>query len=252
MIGIQYFFIKHGAQPKLSVFSFPMQESKSIKNWNEDERPREKMLQKGAAALTDAELLAILISSGTKKRSALDLARDILELAHNNLREIGRLNVPELQKVKGIGEARAITICAAMELGRRRQMSEGLERAAISNSKEAARIILPLLQDLNHEVFCVLYLNQSSKLLRHEFISSGGLTATVVDIRMILKNCLLYNANQIIIAHNHPSGSKRPSEADKSLTIQLRDAAELMNIKLVDHLIIAGNEFLSMSDEGLV
>ncbi len=229
-----------------------MQESKSIKNWSEDERPREKMQQKGAAALTDAELLAILISSGTRERSALDLARDILTLANNNLREIGRLNIQELKKIKGIGEARAITICAAMELGRRRQMSEGLERVAINKSSEAARIIMPLLQDLNHEMFCVLYLNQASKILKHEFISSGGLTATVVDIRIILKNCLLYNANQIIIAHNHPSGNKTPSEADKSLTLRLRQAAELMDIKLKDHIIIAGSEYLSMSDEGLM
>ena len=252
MIGIEYFFIKNSLQLKLSVFSFPMQESKSIKNWNEDERPREKMLQKGAAALTDAELLAILISSGTRERSAVDLARDILALAGNNLREIGRLNIAELQKVKGIGEARAITISAAMELGRRRQVSEGLDRVAINKSSEAAHIILPMLQDLNHEVFCVLYLNQASRVLKHEFISSGGLTATVVDIRMILKNCLLYNANQIIIAHNHPSGSKKPSEADKSLTLRLREAAELMDIRLKDHIIIAGNDYLSMSDEGMI
>ncbi len=229
-----------------------MQESKSIKNWSEDERPREKMLQKGAAALTDAELLAILISSGTRERSALDLARDILGLAHNNLRELGRIGIPELQKIKGIGEARAITISAAMELGRRRQVSEGMDRVAVKTSKDAATILLPLLQDLNHEVFCVMYLNQAGRLIRHEFISSGGLTATVVDIRMILKNCLLYNANQLIIAHNHPSGSKKPSDADKKLTLQLREAAELMSITLRDHIIIAGNEYLSMSDEGLV
>lgn len=227
-----------------------MNESKSIKNWSEEERPREKMLQKGAPALTDAELLAILISSGTRERSALDLARDILALAHNNLRELGRLNVLEMQKTKGIGEARAITICAAMELGRRRQVSEGLERANINSSAKAAEFIKPLLQDLNHEVFCVVYLNQASRYLRHEFISSGGMTATVADTRMILKNCLLYNANQIIIAHNHPSGSLKPSEADKQLTLKLRDAAALMDIKLMDHIIIAGHEHLSMADEG--
>ena len=229
-----------------------MQVSNSIKNWNEDERPREKMLQKGVAALTDAELLAILISSGTRERSALDLARDILALAHNNLREIGRLTIPELQKVKGIGEVRAITISAAMELGRRRQISDGPERAVINKSMEAARILMPLLQDLNHEVFCVLYLNQASRLLKQEFLSSGGITGTVVDVRMILKNCLLYNANIIIIAHNHPSGSKNPSEADKTITLQLRQAADLMNIKLQDHIIVAGSEYFSMSDEGLI
>ncbi len=229
-----------------------MNESKSIKNWTEDERPREKMLQKGAAALTDAELLAILISSGTREKSALDLARDILGMANNNLKELGRLNVLELQKVKGIGEARGITICAAMELGRRRQISEGLERITIQSSKEAASIVLPLLQDLNHEVFCVIYLNQARRVLKYELISSGGITSTVVDVRMILKNCLLYNANQMIIAHNHPSGSTKPSVADKELTNRLSEAAKLMDIKLLDHLIIAGGEYLSLSDEGIM
>lgn len=224
----------------------------SIKNWQEDDRPREKMAQRGPAALTDAELLAILIASGTKERSALDLARDILEMAHSNLRELGRLNLTELQKVKGIGEARAITIAAAMELGRRRQMSEGLERKAIKRSKEAVEVIMPLLQDLNHEAFCVLYLNPACKLIRHELISSGGLTATVADTRIILKNTLLNNASQLIIAHNHPSGSKVVSEPDKQLTTRLRDAAALMDIRLIDHIIIAGNDFVSMADEGLL
>ena len=229
-----------------------MNESKSIKNWTEDERPREKMLQKGAAALTDAELLAILISSGTREKSALDLARDILGMANNNLKELGRLNVLELQKVKGIGEARGITICAAMELGRRRQISEGLERITIQSSKEATSIVLPLLQDLNHEVFCVIYLNQARRVIKYELISSGGITSTVVDVRMILKNCLLYNANQMIIAHNHPSGSTKPSAADKDLTNRLSEAAKLMDIKLLDHLIIAGGEYLSLSVEGIM
>ena len=229
-----------------------MNVSNSIKNWSEDERPREKMLQKGAASLTDAELLAILISSGTRERSALDLARDILALADNNLRELGRLNVIELQKVKGIGEARGITICAAMELGRRRQVGEGLERTAIRTSADAAHILMPLLQDLNHEVFCVLYLNNSSKVIRHEFISSGGLTGTVADIRIILKICLLHNANQIVISHNHPSGSKKISESDKQLTMKIKEGAALMDIKLLDHVIIVGSEYISLADEGLL
>ncbi len=229
-----------------------MQESNSIKNWNEDDRPREKMLQKGAAALTDAELLAILISSGTKERSALDLARDVLGLAGNDLRLMGRLSIPELQKIKGIGEARAITISSALELGRRRQMSEGLERGTIKTSRDAVPILMGLLQDLNHEVFCVVYLNISGKILKHEIISSGGMTATVVDIRMVLKSCLLNNANKIIVGHNHPSGSVKPSEADLSMTRQLRDAGDLMNIKLLDHIIIGGDKYLSMSDEGLI
>ena len=230
----------------------PVSVSKSIKNWSEEERPREKMLQKGAASLTDVELLAIIISSGTRERSAVDLARDILGLAQNNLQQLGRLNVLELQKIKGIGEARAITICSAMELGRRRQVGEGLERVTVKSSQDAANIFMPLLQDLNHEVFCVLYLNNASKVIRHELISSGGLSATVADIRMILKNCLLNNANQVILAHNHPSGNKNPSEADKTLTNKIMESARLMDIKLMDHIIIAGNEYLSMADEGLI
>ncbi len=226
--------------------------SNSIKNWAEDDRPREKMLQRGAAALTDAELLAILISSGTREKSALDLAREVLALAHNHLHELGRLSIIELKKTKGIGEARAITIAAAMELGRRRQVGEGLQRATISTSKDAAEIIIPLLQDLNHEAFCVMYLNQANRLIRHEIISSGGLTGTVADIRIILKSALLQNANQVIIAHNHPSGNMQPSGADKELTRKLKDAAGLMDIKLLDHLIISANGFLSFSDEGLI
>ena len=210
------------------------------------------MLQKSAAALTDAELLAILISSGTKEKSALDLAREILMLANNNLHELGRLNIIELQKTKGIGEARAITIAAALELGRRRQMAQGLQRATIVQSADAAEIIIPVLRDLTHEVFWVLYLNQGNQPIRSEQVSSGGLTGTVADIRMILKNALLYNANKLIIAHNHPSGNKQPSNADKELTYKLSQAAQLMDIKLIDHLIVCGTTYLSMADEGII
>lgn len=224
----------------------------SIKNWAEDERPREKLMQKGPSALSDAELLAILISSGTKEKSALDLAREILALANNNLQELGRLNIKQLQKTKGIGEARAITIASALELGRRRQVSEGLQRAVIGKSADAAAIVMPLLQDLNHEAFCVLYLNQANKVLRHEIISSGGLTSTVADIRMILKNALLNNANRLIVAHNHPSGNRTPSREDKEMTEKLKEAAIMMDIQLLDHIIVAGTGYLSMIDEGLL
>jgi DNA repair protein RadC len=223
----------------------------SIKNWTEEDRPREKMLQKGAAALTDAELLTILIGSGTRKHSALELSKMILGLANNNLRELGRITVPELQKINGIGEARAITICAALELGRRRQVSEAPERPRIKSSKDAAPILVPLMQDLGHEVFYVLYLNNSHRLVKQECMSVGGMTGTVVDVRLILKNCLLYNANNIIIAHNHPSGNKKPSEADIQLTRKLCEAAKVMDILLLDHLVVAGNEYVSLADEGL-
>jgi DNA repair protein RadC len=226
--------------------------SNSIKTWSEDDRPREKVLLKGVAALSDAELLAILISSGTREKSALDLARDILALADNNLHELGRLGVMELQQTKGIGEARAITIAAALELGRRRQMGEALQRTSITQSRDAAEIAIPLMRDLAHEVFCVFYLNQSNKILRYEIISSGGLTGTVADIRIMLKNALLQNANKLIIAHNHPSGNLNASHADKELTSKLKEAANYMDIQLLDHLIIAGTNYTSMADEGMI
>jgi DNA repair protein RadC len=227
-------------------------DNKSIKNWAEDDRPREKLLLKGASVLSDAELLGILISSGTKEKSAIDLAREVLALSRNNLRDLGRLSPTELQKVKGIGEARAITICAALELGRRRQMADNRDIPTIGRSQDAVNIVMPLLQDLNHESFCVLYMNNAGKLLRQEMVSAGGLTATVADIRIILKNALLYNASRLIVAHNHPSGNKQASQADIALTEKLREAAKLMDIALLDHLIIAGNSYLSLADEGLM
>ncbi len=233
-------------------FHCSMNESKSIKNWSEDERPREKMLQKGPGALTDAELMAILINSGTRTRSALDLGRDILAMANNNLGELGRLTVMDMQKTKGIGEARAITISAALELGRRRQMADVLMRQTISSSRDAAEIVVAALQDYSNEVFYVLYLNQSNKLIRQETLSTGGMTSTVVDIRMILKNALLHNANKLIVAHNHPSGSLIPSREDKDVTQRLKNGGELMDIKLIDHIIVGGNKYLSFADEGLL
>ena len=229
-----------------------MNQSNSIKNWAEDERPREKLVQKGPPALSDAELLAILISSGTKEKSALDLARETLKLADNNLHSLGRLGVKELQQTKGIGEARAITIAAALELGRRRQMSAGLSRQTITQSKDAAEIFIPVLRDLGHEVFYVLYLSQSSSVIRLENIGQGGLTSTVADIRIILKNALLYSASRLIVAHNHPSGNLKASKEDIAMTKKLKEAAALMDIKLLDHLIIGDNNYCSMADEGLI
>ncbi|MCB0698747.1 MAG: DNA repair protein RadC [Chitinophagaceae bacterium] len=224
----------------------------SIKNWAEDERPREKLLHKGSEALTDAELLAILISSGTKERSALDLARDILKQANNHLHDLGRLGVKELQQTKGIGEARAITIAAALELGRRRQVSAGRTRPMVKSSKDAADILIPLMRDLNHEVFYVMYLSPAGSVIRTENIGKGGLSSTVADLRIILKNALLNNASRIIVAHNHPSGNLQPSKEDIAMTEKLKEAATFMDIKLLDHLIIGDNNYCSMADEGLI
>jgi DNA repair protein RadC len=229
-----------------------MDQSNSIKNWAEDDRPREKLQQKGPAALSNAELLAILINSGTRTHSALDLAKIVLDMAENRLSDLGRLSIKELQRTKGIGEARAITIAAALELGRRRQSADMLSKPQLTCKEDVAEIIVPLLNDLNHEAFCVLYLNQANKLLRHEIISQGGLTGTVADVRVILKQALLYNANQLIVAHNHPSGNLQPSGADKTLTTKLQQAAALMDIRLLDHFIVAAGRYLSLQEEGLM
>lgn len=223
-----------------------------IKSWSQDDRPRERLQQKGAANLSDAELLAILIGSGTAQKSALDLARDILLLADKNLSQLGRLSLRELQQVKGIGIAKAIGISAALELGRRRQMQPVLNRKLITGFDDVKELLLPLLQDQSQEVFCVLYLGAAGNLIRHEFISVGGLTATVADIRIILKNALLQQASRLIVAHNHPSGNPRPSEADKKLTQKLKAAAASMDIELVDHVIVAGQHATSFVHEGLL
>ena len=229
-----------------------MKQSTSIKDWSEDDRPREKLLTKGPSALSHAELLAILINSGTRQHSALDLAKMVLSGAGDNLRELGRLGIDDFRKVKGIGEARAITIAAALELGRRRQIADGLERAQITSAEDVSAVLIPLLADLNSEVFVVLFLNNASMLIKHEIVSHGGFTGTVADIRLILKQALLLNSNRIIVAHNHPSGNLTPSMADKQLTLKLKEAAALMDILLLDHVIVAGIKTLSMVNEGLM
>lgn len=229
-----------------------MDQNNSIKTWAEDDRPREKLVAKGAAALSYAELLGILIGSGTKEHSAVAVARNIMSIANNNLNELGKLSINELLQVKGIGLAKAISISAVMELGRRRQIERALDRPTIKSAEEAADLLFPLLQDVQHEMFCVLYLNNAQMLLKYEFISSGGLTATVADIRMILKNALLYQAAKLIVAHNHPSGNKKASEEDKRLTIKLKAAAAQMDIILLDHIIVAGKDFTSFANEGMI
>ncbi|MEO6832333.1 MAG: DNA repair protein RadC, partial [Chitinophagaceae bacterium] len=198
--------------------SEPNSTSTSIKEWSIDDRPREKLSSRGSAALTDAELLAILINSGTKKHSALELAKLILTQANNNLQDLGRLSIHQLKEHPGIGEARAITIAAALELGRRRQSADIMVKPKIKTMADAAKIIIPLLNDRDHEAFCVMYLNNGNFLIKHEILSVGGLTGTVVDTRMILKNALLYGANKLVVAHNHPSGNPTPSQADREVT----------------------------------
>ena len=224
----------------------------SIKQWAEDDRPREKLMLKGKAALSDAELIAILISSGNDEESAVSLAMRILEGAHNNLLELSKLTVNDLKKYKGIGEAKAISIIAAMELGRRRQRSSALEKPIIQTSQKAYDYIQASLSDLAHEEFVVLYLSRGLKIISHETLSRGGVSGTVADIKIILKSAIEKLAAHIIVAHNHPSGNLKPSQQDIDLTKKLKSACTTMEIGLNDHLIIGQNAYYSFSDEGML
>lgn len=227
-------------------------ENKPIRNWVREDRPREKLMSKGHHALSDAELLAILINTGTKGQSAIQLAKNLMQLAQDNLVELSRLDLHDIRKIKGIGEKKAIVILAALELGNRRRMAGALERAQISSSKDAYEFISPLLSDSKTEKFVVLYLNRANKIITHRLHSSGGLTGTVVDIKLILKEAIMHSATGIIMAHNHPSGNLQPSHNDKRLTQNMNESAMLMDVVLFDHLIITGDNYLSFKDEGLL
>ncbi|CAM3288763.1 RadC family protein [Aequorivita lipolytica] len=224
----------------------------SIKNWNEDDRPREKLLLKGRIALSDAELIAILISSGSRNESAVSLSQRILASVDNNLSELGRLSIPELMEFKGIGEAKAISIAAAMELGRRRRAGEALERKKITSSNSVFEYIQPIIGELPHEEFWVLYLNNSNKIIKSAQLSKGGITGTVVDVRLAFKEALQLGAVGIILAHNHPSGALKPSQADIQLTKKLKTAGESLDIKVLDHLIITEKAYFSFADENML
>ena len=220
----------------------------SIKSWALDDRPREKLIEKGSKSLSDAELLAILLGSGSRSESAVGLAKRILNYAQNNLTELGRLGAEDLMQFKGVGEAKAVILCSAFELARRRK-SEVVERAKITSAMDVYNQIAPLVSDLNHEEFWVFYLNRANVVLRKEKISSGGVTGTVVDNKIILKKALLNLASSIILVHNHPSGNLNPSIQDKKVTKKMKLACELLEINLLDHLIIAGNSYYSFADE---
>ena len=203
-----------------------MQEQKySIKQWAKDDRPREKLLLTGAENLSNSELLAILIHNGSKQKTAVDLAKDILKLGKDNLSELGKLSIKDLMKIKGIGEAKAITIVAALELGRRRQASLPLGKSLISASGDIANFLKAKFKDYRHEVFAVLYLNRANKINHFEIVSEGGITGTVADPRIILRKALEQDAVSIILCHNHPSGSLKPSRADEQLTMKIKEAA---------------------------
>ncbi|HVF95903.1 MAG TPA: DNA repair protein RadC [Flavisolibacter sp.] len=230
-----------------------MQEQKySIKQWAKDDRPREKLLAKGPAVLSNSELLAILILNGNKEKSALELAQDVLRLGKDNLNELGKLSIEELTKLKGIGEAKAIAIIAAMELGRRRQAMASLEKPVVGRSADVATFLQTTLRDYKHEVFAVIFLNRANKINDFRIISEGGITGTVADPRIILKKALEQDAVSLILCHNHPSGSLKPSRADEELTHKIKEAAKYFDIKVLDHLIVSDDGYYSFADEGIL
>ncbi|MDG2447223.1 MAG: DNA repair protein RadC [Flavobacteriaceae bacterium] len=224
----------------------------SIKSWSVEDRPREKLLIKGKNSLSKAELVAILIGSGNKDESAVDLSKRILASVNFSLHELGKLTVKKLTKFKGIGEAKAITIVSALELSRRRRSERALIKKKIDSSRSVFELMQPIIGELFHEEFWVIYLNSSNKVLMKSFLSKGGITSTSVDLRLILKSALQIGAVGLVLAHNHPSGALRPSGADKNITKKIKKAAEILDIKVVDHLIITENSYFSFADKRLL
>ncbi len=224
-----------------------------IKDWSEDDRPREKLMTKGANALSNAELLAILVNNGTVDKSAVDLSKELMIKCNNNLQRLGELNYKQIVqlKIKGLGEAKAVTIAAALELGVRRDTSYK-KKDKITASSDIAAFLQAKLQYKNHEVFVVIFLNAANKILHHEIISEGGITGTIADPRMILKIALEHNATSLILCHNHPSGNLRPSRQDEALTDKIKQAAFYFDIKVLDHIIVSHEGYYSFADEGLM
>jgi len=224
----------------------------SIKDWAEDDQPREKLLNKGPAALSNAELIAILIGSGNSEESAVALSKRIMNEVNDNLAELARLTISDLQKYRGIGEAKAITIAAALELGRRRGASVLNEKPQIKDSKTAFILLQKELGDLNYENFCILLLNRANKVLKTVRISDGGITGTVVDQRKVFKIALDHNATSIILGHNHPSGQLTPSDADIQLTKKMKEAGVTLDLPVLDHIIVGDGNYYSFADEGIM
>lgn len=224
----------------------------SIKSWNEDDRPREKLMTKGRIALTNAELIAILIGSGNKNETAVTLAQRILASVENNLHQLGKCSIQELMQFKGIGVAKAITIAAALELGRRRKSEAQIQKKKITSSATAFDVLQPILGELPHEEFWIIYLNNSNKVIETSQLSKGGITGTVVDSRLAFKKAIQIGAVALILAHNHPSGTLKPSEADKQLTQKFKIAGDSLDIKVLDHLIVTEKAYFSFADEQML
>lgn len=226
--------------------------NRTIKEWAEDDRPREKLLMKGRHALSDAELLAILIGSGTRDETAVDLGKRILAAAGDNLAELSRLSITDLMKMKGIGPARAILITAALEMGKRRNECETLVKDKISCSRDAWELFRSAMGDQPYEEFWILILNKANRVMRKCCISEGGISGTVVDPKKIFKIALDHHASSIILGHNHPSGNIQPSEADQKITRKVRDSGSLLDIAVLDHIIVGDGNYFSFADEGLI
>lgn len=224
----------------------------AIKYWAEDDKPREKLMLKGKSALSDAELIAILIGSGSRNESAVELSKRILISTDNNLNALGKVSLKQLTTFKGIGEAKAITIIAALELGRRRRTEDALELTKVTSSKSVFEIMQPIIGELPHEEFWVLYLNNSNKVVYKTQISKGGITGTVVDARIIYKIALEHNATSVILTHNHPSGVLLASDADKQITKKLKEAGKYLDILVLDHIIVTEKSYFSFADEGIL
>jgi len=223
-----------------------------IKQWSEDDRPREKMILKGKVALSNAELLAVLINSGNRKDSALDIAKQILDTVNQNLTELSRLSVNELTRISGIGTAKAVTITAALELGNRKRTQDAMIREKISSSRDVFELFHPELSEANYEAFWIVLLNRANRIIRKLSISEGGISGTVADPKKIFKMGLEFNASSVILCHNHPSGNIQPSEADIRLTKKMKEAGILLDLPVLDHLIIGGSAYYSFADEGMM
>jgi DNA repair protein RadC len=224
----------------------------SIKNWDSKDQPREKLVQHGSRILSDAELIAILLGSGTRDMSAVELARKVLSLSSNNLSQLGRISISELTKVKGIGKAKAITLAAALELGRRRNGSDPEEKKSITSSREASELFIRYMSDLPHEEFWIAFLNRGNRIIEKNILSKGGVSGTITDVRMIMKRAVEVLASSIILCHNHPSGNLNYSKEDLQVTRKISEAASFFDVKLLDHIIVAGNKYFSFADEGLL
>lgn len=222
----------------------------TITEWADDDRPREKLMKKGATALSDAELLAILIGSGNTEETAVELCRRILNDNHNNLNELARLSISDLERYKGIGEAKAITLISALEIGKRRRSQEVLERQKITESRDLFELFGSIMEDLNHEEFWVVFLNGANKVMETTNLTKGGMRQTVVDVPILLRLALEKSAHAVAVAHNHPSGESNPSREDLSITQKIKNGCEAIGVRFLDHIIIAGRSYYSFADEG--